>query len=96
MNCATRSLAVTSQRRHGVAFDELRGAVHLPVEVGFAEILRPRRPRACCVADQADLNAGLISDEQARAPRPRSPARPTSTAPWTAPPSSSKATPWPP
>ncbi len=48
------------------------------------------------MAIDADLNAGLITDEQARdAARRTSPARPTSTAPWTAHPSSSKATPWP-
>ena len=47
------------------------------------------------MAIDADLNAGLITDEQARAaPLARSPARPTSTARWTAPRSSSAATRW--
>ena len=45
------------------------------------------------MAIDADLNAGLITDERgARAPRRRSRARPTSTARWTAPRSSSRAT----
>ena len=49
------------------------------------------------MAIDADLNAGLITDEQARSRRDRrSPARPTSTARWTAPRSSSRATRWPP
>ena len=48
------------------------------------------------MAIDADLNAGLINETQARArAAPRSPARPSSTAPWTAPASSSTATPSP-
>ncbi len=48
------------------------------------------------MAIDADLNAGLIDEKQARERRARSSARPTSTAPWTAPASSSRATPSPP
>ena len=45
------------------------------------------------MAIDADLNAGLITDEEAtQAPRDPSPGRPTSTARWTAPRSSSRAT----
>ena len=40
------------------------------------------------MAIDADLNAGQITDEEARDAARRSPARPTSTARWTAPPSS--------
>ena len=47
------------------------------------------------MAIDADLNAGLITDEQARSAAPRSPRRPTSTARWTARRSSSRATPSP-
>ena len=48
------------------------------------------------MAIDADLNAGQITDDEARAPpRARSRARPTSTARWTAPRSSSRATRWP-
>jgi flagellar biosynthesis protein FlhA len=47
------------------------------------------------MAIDADLNTGQITDEEARAGAPRSPARPTSTARWTAPRSSSRATRWP-
>ena len=48
------------------------------------------------MAIDADLNAGQITDERgARRGAPRSSARPTSTARWTAPRSSSRATPSP-
>ena len=48
------------------------------------------------MAIDADLNAGQITDERgARAAATRSSARPTSTARWTAPRSSSRATPSP-
>jgi flagellar biosynthesis component FlhA len=47
------------------------------------------------MAIDADLNTGQITDEQARKRRARSRRRPTSTARWTAPRSSSRATRWP-
>ena len=46
------------------------------------------------MAIDADLNAGLITDDQARSRRSEIARRPTSTARWTAPRSSSKATRW--
>ena len=48
------------------------------------------------MAIDADLNSGLISEDEARTPPPGGrPPRPTSTGRWTAPPSSSRATPSP-
>ena len=48
------------------------------------------------MAIDADLNAGLIGEDEARqAAQARSPRKPTSTAPWTVPRSSCAATPWP-
>ena len=44
------------------------------------------------MAIDADLNAGLIDEDTARSAAPRSPPRPTSTAPWTVARSSSRAT----
>ena len=47
------------------------------------------------MAIDADLNAGLIDEKEARAAAPRWARRPTSSAPWTAPASSCAATRWP-
>ena len=44
------------------------------------------------MAIDADLSSGLIDEQGAKAAGPRSRRKPTSTAPWTAPPSSSRAT----
>jgi flagellar biosynthesis protein FlhA len=47
------------------------------------------------MAIDADLNAGLIDQNQAKARRPKWPRRPSSTVPWTVPASSCAATPSP-
>jgi flagellar biosynthesis protein FlhA len=47
------------------------------------------------MAVDADLNAGLIDEKEAKRRRAEVGTRPTSSAPWTAPASSCAATPWP-
>ena len=53
-----RLMAGDDHRRHGVAFDELRGAVHGTVEVRLAGDLRAALARLV-VADQAGVEVGV-------------------------------------
>jgi flagellar biosynthesis protein FlhA len=46
------------------------------------------------MAIDADMNAGLIDEKEAKRRRPKSARRRSSSAPWTAPASTSAATPW--